>query len=204
MDIVIAIVLTIIAVILLVAVWQGWITNAMLQNLAAISGIIAGLAAIVFFIRDPWLKSANCLALEGGMPFIKINEPLQIPTCIDPTTPACTFKIIGTAGGVQSFNGCRIHTFVYPVIPKGIGWYIQQPPVSTASGSWTQTAILGTEGFPAETGNILTIQAALVRSDATLKGTKLSALELSTTLLDLDDIEGIVILSEPIFLTVQR
>lgn len=201
METTVGIVLSLIAVVLLVAVWKGWIGDDWLRKLAEIFAVVAGLAAI-FILFLPSLRSQNCDPVQGNTPFIVITEPLQSLACSDLSTAACTFRIKGNIGGIQSFNGCRIYTFVYPVNPAGAGWYIQQPPISTTSGNWTQTAILGSEGQPAMMGDTLSIQAVVVRSDATYKGTRLSDLELSANLQDLGDITGIVALSEPVFLTV--
>ena len=108
--------------------------------------------------------------------------------------------------GVTSLNDLRIYTFVFPQNPPGCGWYLQhRPAVIKAAGTWTQTpAYIGNEKYPAQTGDTLDIRAALVRSDATLEGTRLKDLPMVFCLNTVEDIEGLVALSEPVSLTVQK
>ena len=117
--------------------------------------------------------------------------------------------IEGTAGGVDGFVNKRIYVFVYPVMPPGAGWYLQKSPANIGlKGDWTQSpSYIGSDVAPAVTGNTLKIRAVLVTKDATYDGEKLDDLADSDKLVVLtviEDIEGIITLSDPVDLIVSR
>jgi hypothetical protein len=138
-------------------------------------------------------------------PFVRIIAPQDTVSCINPEV-WCQFEIRGTAGGDISFKDLRIYTFVFPVQPPGAGWYLQKPPASIEPNrDWIQSsAYLGDGDHPVETNNTLRIRAALVQKDATFNGTKLSDLKGGTALAAVEDIDGIVVLSNVVFLVVHR
>ena len=118
-------------------------------------------------------------------------------------------NIAGKAGGVGSYLDLRMYIFVFPVNPPGAGWYLQNSPAAIeTSGDWAQSpSYLGSGGAPAETGQTLKIRAALVTKDATFNDKKLEDLAKSggvTVLSAVEDIEGIVAISDSIDVTITR
>lgn len=143
----------------------------------------------------------------SSVPFIAIVAPLETVTCSNPAEDGfCIFEISGQAGGVESFSDVRIYTFVFPLNPSAEGWYLQRPPAGIdLSGDWFQSpAYLGAKSSPAETGHTLRVRAALVQADATYMGTRLDSLPDVTILLAVENIDGIIALSDQVTLTLQR
>lgn len=138
-------------------------------------------------------------------PFVRIIAPQDTLSCINPEA-WCQFEIRGIAGGDISFNEFRIYTFVFPVQPPGAGWYPQHPrAIVQSNGDWIQSsAYLGDAKNPVQAGHTLRIRAALVQESATFNGTELSDLQGGTALNAVEDIDGIVALSNVVFLVVHK
>lgn len=137
-------------------------------------------------------------------PFIIIQEPQQNLNCRK-SDNTCWFNMQGTFGGVFPLKDYRIYTFVFPTDPQGPGYYLQDQPASLApDGSWTQSpSVYGNRNLPAASGQSLTIQAALVSIDATYNGSRLGDLPPNFYLGAVENIEGLIALSEPISLIVK-
>ena len=152
------------------------------------------------------------LATNTPSPSIQITSPMDNGTmsCDNYAEEAfCLFHVHGKIGGIGSFSDYRVYVFVFPVTPPGAGWYLQKSPAAIESnGDWEQSpAYLGNVTFPAVTGNVLKLRAALVKADATFNGTTLEDLVKSSDLIVLstvEDIDGIVALSDIVDLTLDR
>jgi hypothetical protein len=155
------------------------------------------------------LAQTNAAAIPGTPtplppPFISINAPLEKLSC-QTSNNTCWFKIEGIFGGVFPHSDYRIYTFVFPTDPQGPGYYLQDQLVTfSPDGNWTQNyAAYGDRKLPAKPGQKLTIQAVLVAQGASYNGTPLTDLPPTFYLGAIDNIEGIIALTEPITLVVE-
>lgn len=174
--------------------------------IVAITGLITATGGLLVILNQT-RELAPSPTATAGVPYIAVSEPQKTVNCTNPAGEAfCRFAISGTAGGVPSFSDLRVYTFVFPVEPPGEGLYLQRPSASIESdGDWLQLpAYLGTGGFPATDGDTLFVRAALVRVDATYQSTELDKLAAVTVLEAIEDIEGLIAISDMVTLTVQR
>ena len=130
------------------------------------------------------------------------NDP---PTPPNPPDPFCQFEVKGVSSAAKPLNGLRIYVFVFPKVPPGEGWYLQkQWAVVYSNNNWSQSpSYLGNVDNPAQTNHTLKVQAAVVRADASYNGTPLDNLP-SPGVVVIENIQGLIAISDPIDLTVQR
>lgn len=119
--------------------------------------------------------------------------------------PACRFDVEGSLMGVPA-GSAHVVVFIFPTNPPGQGWYVQWPPASVgANGDWMQVpSWVGNNDFPAETGHKLRVRAAAVRPTATYRGAALDQLPEPRVVSSLEEIQGVVVMSDPTELSVRR
>jgi hypothetical protein len=102
----------------------------------------------------------------------------------------------GSSTGITSLNNIWVYAFVYPVDPGGAGWYGQDQLVEVQSnGDWVQdSAYLGDGDHPVETGHKLRIKVAVVSASSSVP----------SVVARVEDIEGIIAVSDSVSLTVIR
>lgn len=151
----------------------------MIQTIAFIVAILAGIATILSFIFGiarrlgfPWLGwvlfgvtlvAFIAYVIMARKPVtsiqISITEPRIEIQCLA-ETDWCRFAVRGRSLGVISNPDLRIYVGVYPLEPFGGGWFFQKTPASISKdGTWVASAQLGAKGYPAKTGDTLRIVA---------------------------------------------
>jgi hypothetical protein len=99
---------------------------------------------------------------------VEIIEPVsggQVGCDNASSEPACRFSVRGPSNGLNPGAGDTIVVFLSPIRPSGGGWWMQSPPAAIEpDGKWSQSpSWLGAPGFPARTGDVVALQAAIVR-----------------------------------------
>jgi hypothetical protein len=190
--------------------WRVNISSAQQLWMNIIGGalVVVGIGIIIIpiFITDRQDRASTEAPTELPPVFITITGPTGSIGCRGASI-TCSFEITGLGGGVAPpMDQYRIATFVFPLEPLGAGYYIQpRMGVMQEDGSWTQSlATIGDNSTPVENGHKLRIRAALLSPDASLDGTRLDQLSRDFYLGRVEDIQGIIALSEPVDLTVEK
>lgn len=170
--------------------------------------VVIGIGMILLpaFLSDRQSRAAVVEPTEIPPPFINITEPNDSLDCTG-TGSVCTFPVRGVGGGIAPpMDPYRVVTFVFPLEPLGSGNFIQRPfAIMEEDGSWeVDSASYGSSTLPAENGNRVRIVTALVSSNASLDGTPINQLPRDFYLGRVEDVEGIIAVSEPQDLTVVK
>ena len=116
------------------------------------------------------------------------------------TDPSC--QLVGVAGSIGDLvleDGQEIYVLVRPTDPEGPGLYLQVEPAEVESGRWAASNVyVGDSEFPARDGDQLELVAVL--ADAGFNVSELAAAPFSS----LDGVEGVLIMTEPLTLTIRR
>lgn len=107
-------------------------------------------------------------------PAVDITQPVDTIDC--PGSGACLFSVEGTSSNVENNRDLRIYVLVFPVNPPGAGWYPQVSlPIVKQDGTWSMTpAWLGSDQYPAKSGDTLKIVALVVHKDVKWESIKLN------------------------------
>ena len=165
-----------------------------------------GIVLVPIFVND---RNARASIVEPtALPpvFLKISQPAGHIDCSG-TEVVCAFDINGQGGGVAPpMDQYRVATFIFPLEPLGAGYYIQPGFAALQEdGSWLKSrATFGSSAIPVESGGKLRVQAALISSDASINGTRLDQLPQGFYLGRLSDIEGLLVMSESVDLTIEK
>jgi hypothetical protein len=138
---------------------------------------------------------------------VNVRQPNGSVSCTNPSDDAfCQFEVTGVSTGVASSRNLRLYVFVFPVQPPGAGWYAQKASaVVRSDGQWIQgPSYVGNEESPAKRGDTLRLRAAVVQQDARYRGFRLGDLGPGEALESIEDVDGLVALSNPVDLRVSR
>ena len=174
-------------------------------GLLLVPGVETAMAARADAIQEE-VQAQEAAAVEAAnnvAPWITVRSPRETTPCT-PVGPSCYFEVKGQVGG-KNYRDYRIYTFVFPLEPLGPGYYLQDRAASVDSeGNWTQfPSYFGSPDTQAESGYSFKLQAVLVRADATYYGTGLDQLPPNFYLGSVDDIDGVVAVSEAVYSTVK-
>ena len=113
-----------------------------------------------------------------------------------PGNAKCLFEVKGSSSGVLSNPDLRIYVFVDPSGPQG--WIKQDPPAAMIDGTWNVIAEVGSDVFPAGTGDVTIVIAVVAHRDSGIWELPVDK--------DFPDIEALdfIARSEMIWLTVRQ
>jgi hypothetical protein len=169
-------------------------------GIAVAVGIAIGLMIARLFGGDPPPPQSVATTPVA----VQITKPTNELNCANQKEKFCIFTVEGTMSGFDPAVH-RIYVFIKPTKPSGEGWYPQVQPADDNDGRWSQTqSQVGSDAAPAQAGHELQVRAAIVRSDATYNSAKLTDLAGGEAVRSLQDIDGVISLSEPVTLVVKR
>jgi hypothetical protein len=135
----------------------------------------------IFGARDLnpfWDQSTNGgLAAHpaSAVPWVALDVPPDLEfTC--PAGNPCFFAVTGTSRGVAGRSDLAVHVLIRPVNPSAGATFTQLPAATIgADGSWSSSALLGNNEWPAETGDTIEVSAMIVDTDVGAPPDALSA-----------------------------